>query len=1703
MRRIIKICALITVSSILMGNKVYAQQKSVDDIVFVMGNKPVTFDVLKNDISVCDRKQAVIKFVENPKLSFGKLSINSDNTFTYQLLKDMSGVESVEYSVKCGTTETKAKIYFVVSRPLSLNYVACPTVKLSVEMSAIQGVEYYWYSVSAGGTPTQSPSNTYSVTKDNSAVQSYYVEARYKGATSGRYQISLLKSDDCGNIAPKGCAVNGQLLFLEDFGGNDPGDNRISRNPLPSSVTTYTFQGTDKIHANQYTLLKYIDPSSNYAWQKNFSDHTHSDNRNRGYMFLVDASDLPGKFYEKRITDLCDNINSLYFSVWALNVIPSGSSAVDDPMLKFELRDDNNNIIATYLTPSIPRDKAGEPKWRNYGFAFDPKGYHSLTLRIYNNRNGSNGNDFALDDIEIRLCVPPVTVITKLVDTVCYGTSYTFEASYEDDGTFSSSGKPLEYQWQYSPVNTPGAKWTAVNKGTESSKKLDTKYTMNNINESDEGYYRLAVANSSTIDHENCRVVSQPIHLYVKTIKANNDVAIVTYNQPKIIDVLANDSMKCCPDLKAVKIDTVAGSGLRRGSLRINSDNTLTYTARNNVFGIDSVDYTVEYLSVTKRARVYIVMPKPLSLYNTACPTTEITIGMEAIPGVQYYWYDVPVDGTPLSKSPADSYLFTKNNSDVQSWYVEARYKGEKSERYQISLLKSDNCGSINPTGCVVDGQLLFREDFGGNNVGDNRTSQTKLPPGVTDYQFLNNEALKQNQYALVKFIDPNLNYAWQKNFSDHTHPNDFSRGYMFLVDAADNPGKFYEKRITGLCDNINSLYFSVWTLNVIPKNSSATDDPMLKFELRDDNDNIIATYLTPKIPRDTLNRPKWRNYGFAFDPKGFRALTLRIYNNGAGSKGNDFALDDIEVRLCVPPITVTTKLVDTVCYGTSYTFNASYEDDGTFTSSGKPLEYHWQYSPVNTPDAKWTAVNKVTENSTKLEAKYTMNNIKESDTGYYRLAVANSATIDHENCRVVSKPVRLYVKTIKANNDVAIVTYNQPKIIDVLANDSMRCCTDLNALTIDTVAGSGLRRGSLRINPDKTLTYTAGNNVFGIDSVDYTVEYLSVTKRARIYIVMPKPLSVYNIACPGVNVAIGMEAIPDVKYYWYNAPAGGTPLFPTLVNTCEIVKDDSDVQSLYVEAEYKGYLSTRYQISIFKSDNCGEEKPTGCAIDGSLLFREDFGGNDHLDPRISKTPLPDNVTEYNFQSTTDQLSENQYALVKYINPHSRYAWQKNFSDHTHPNDLSRGYMFLVDASKKMGKFYETRITGLCDSINRLYFSAWVFNVIPDDNTTAVDDPMLKFELWDDNNNLIARYLTSTLHRDKNGQAKWKSFGFTFDPKGFRSLTLRIYNNKNGSNGNDFALDDIEVRLCVPPITVESKLNDTVCDGAPFQLKASYTDNGIFTGSSNELAYRWEHSADGTNWSIVGKDTTVTSTVLQSIYAVAKSSEANDGYYRFIVSKPSAINNPTCRIVSGVMSVNVLKTYSASDIRVMIAPSNAPHAVYLTSFIDTLNVESVKWTNSVNKFPKFLNDATGELDAHDFLPKSIYTFKYTTTSRCGSSSAKAYLFASIDKLPLKDNTEIFICKDLPLSQHVNLNQILGVENNGTWLYPNDKDSVIFDNVKVSSIKYGASHIFNAQKAYSEAGTSYDSAKNPTNKAFKFRFVAPNGKTINFTLIVGK
>ena len=57
----------------------------------------------------------------------------------------------------------------------------------------------------------------------------------------------------------------------------------------------------------------------------------------------------------------------------------------------------------------------------------------------------------------------------------------------------------------------------------------------------------------------------------------------------------------------------------------------------------------------------------------------------------------------------------------------------------------------------------------------------------------------------------------------------------------------------------------------------------------------------------------------------------------------------------------------------------------------------------------------------------------------------------------------------------------------------------------------------------------------------------------------------------------------------------------------------------------------------------------------------------------------------------------------------------------------------------------------------------------------------------------------------------WYLVGMNFIvPTGIPAIRLTIYNNVTNGNGNDFAIDDIEIRLCMTPDTIRT--DTTVCD---------------------------------------------------------------------------------------------------------------------------------------------------------------------------------------------------------------------------------------------------------------------------------------------------
>ena len=323
-----------------------------------------------------------------------------------------------------------------------------------------------------------------------------------------------------------------------------------------------------------------------------------------------------------------------------------------------------------------------------------------------------------------------------------------------------------------------------------------------------------------------------------------------------------------------------------------------------------------------------------------------------------------------------------------------------------------------------MDGTLLFREDFGGNDPND-PVAGTEPAPGMTrSYLQIYDTATCRGSSGCIgmgsgRYLLTKVGYRNSSSFGfshwfimdDHTYPNDYSRGYLLEIDGRTDTETLFETVIDGLCEG-SKLTFSAYVTNVTTAFSyfdrGNNGDPQLSFVLVDPETGaqLAAPYQTGPIPVDVTYRNtsgEWRNsahwnlVGMNFTvPQGKTAVKLIIKNACTASNGNDFAIDDIEIRLCAPPVTI--EGASEVCQNEAATLTANFTNDGTFA---EPLEYKWWYSADS---LNWTELSETTN-------VLSMPVVQKADTGWYKLMVAGAGNIGRPNCRATSEPFRLTVK--------------------------------------------------------------------------------------------------------------------------------------------------------------------------------------------------------------------------------------------------------------------------------------------------------------------------------------------------------------------------------------------------------------------------------------------------------------------------------------------------------------------------------------------------------------------------------------------------------------------------------------------------------------------------------------------------------------------
>ncbi|MDR2562816.1 MAG: VCBS repeat-containing protein [Prevotellaceae bacterium] len=725
--------------------------------------------------------------------------------------------------------------------------------------------------------------------------------------------------------------------------------------------------------------------------------------------------------------------------------------------------------------------------------------------------------------------------------------------------------------------------------------------------------------------------------------------------------------------------------------------------------------------------------------------------------------------------------------------------------------------------------------------------------------------------------------------------------------------------------------------------------------------------------------------------------------------------------------------------------------------------------------------------------------------TGEYKCFVIDGI------CRTFASPDTIKLYNPKAIDRYATIPQHHSLSIDLLAHEPLAstCRPKLNITAQPS-------EGTAKLNATgDSLIYTSPSTPYiGLDSLTYSITANGYTEEAKLYILILRAGADRYIACAGASANLSMTPIPELAFYWFSSDYDTTPVAGgSNSNNITVIKNSNQSEQWSIEARWKNKTFPRYRLELHASNNCGDTSlPAGCASEGSIIERHDFGGRNHNLPRVSNLPLADAITSYSFTNSDQNLFAGQYCLVKQSQAGGN-TWHQNFGDRSTPSDAQQGYFFMAKLPANPVVLYQRELKKLCNT-SKMHLSLWVSNPVKD-GTASTPLPALNIELIDGNNYTRVRFTSNEIPRKASHE--WLCYGFTFEaPDDCDSLTLRISNAAASSGGHGLTIDDVELRICTPSIGVKinGKLSDTICSGQSITLSSdTYIDDGsLLLSSSDVLTGHWTQSLNSelnrpSDWTkIAGSEISSTPgnhTLPASAYHHIPS--MNDTiYYRFVITSTASASAYCSWAASDILPLDVKASITLSpDIRIQMCA--IPHrSIYLSSYLDTINIKTILWSKVSNGSPDFVTAGIdrGELLTKDFA-LGTHIYKYEVASQCQSSNAYGTVYIkNTDRptLPSPIRDTVSICNTIPSAEYIQVNQILGLETFGDLDYPSELTP--FVRKAASPSRFDGAYIFDARAAWlalkSDPRFNITFRNDPNSAAFVFTYTGKSSSCLGLS-----
>ncbi|MCB4797964.1 T9SS type B sorting domain-containing protein [Neotamlana laminarinivorans] len=193
------------------------------------------------------------------------------------------------------------------------------------------------------------------------------------------------------------------------------------------------------VNDGEYSVTYNIESPFGAWW--NPIDHTSGDRSTFGRYLLVNIGDpsttagisLDDNFYKKRITDVIPN-QPIRVNLFVANVIEENRNRIEPDLLLAVLDPTTGDIVSSITTGTISENE----QWNEYNIELNPGNNTELDFVVRTNIFGINGNDIAIDDINVYQL--PVSCVTTIDFPFVVNSGNAFSAEITGTSDVSCSG---------------------------------------------------------------------------------------------------------------------------------------------------------------------------------------------------------------------------------------------------------------------------------------------------------------------------------------------------------------------------------------------------------------------------------------------------------------------------------------------------------------------------------------------------------------------------------------------------------------------------------------------------------------------------------------------------------------------------------------------------------------------------------------------------------------------------------------------------------------------------------------------------------------------------------------------------------------------------------------------------------------------------------------------------------------------------------------------------------------------------------------------------------------------------------------------------------------------------------------------------------------------------------------------------------------